>query len=269
LLVGPRFTALREQIHCAGHMLRFDNVTRTYGPRVAVDRLQLTLNRGELYALLGHNGAGKTTTIKMLVGLLKPTSGSIHVGPYDVVENPREVSRLIGYVPDQPFLYEKLSGREFLRFVADMHGLPELAAKAAVERETQRFQLSDFLDQLTESYSHGMRQRTVFAAAMIHQPDVLVVDEPMVGLDPHSIRLVKDLLRSYASEGKVVLMSTHTLTVAEEIADRVGVMRGGRVMFDGRVDELRSTIPGAGKSLESLYLALMDAGSDQGTPSGP
>jgi ABC-2 type transport system ATP-binding protein len=162
-----------------------------------------------------------------------------------------------------------LSGREFLRFVADMHGLPELAAKAAVERETQRFQLSDFLDQLTESYSHGMRQRTVFAAAMIHQPDVLVVDEPMVGLDPHSIRLVKDLLRSYASEGKVVLMSTHTLTVAEEIADRVGVMRGGRVMFDGRVDELRSTIPGAGKSLESLYLALMDAGSDQGTPSGP
>jgi ABC-2 type transport system ATP-binding protein len=239
-------------------MLCFDNVTRTYGPRVAVDKLNLVLNRGELFALLGHNGAGKTTTIKMLVGLLAPTSGSIRVGPYDVVENPREVSRLIGYVPDQPFLYDKLSGREFLRFVADMHGLAEPAARAAVERESERFQLQSFLDQLTESYSHGMRQRTVFAAAMIHQPEVLVVDEPMVGLDPHSIRLVKDLLRSYATAGKVVLMSTHTLEVAEEIADRVGVMRDAKIVFEGRVDELRSAIPGAGQSLESLYLALMD-----------
>lgn len=239
-------------------MLCFDNVTRTYGPHVAVDKLNLVLNRGELFALLGHNGAGKTTTIKMLVGLLAPTSGSIHVGPYDVVDNPREVSRLIGYVPDQPFLYDKLSGREFLRFVADMHGLPDPAARAAVERESERFQLHAFLDQLTESYSHGMRQRTVFAAAMIHQPEVLVVDEPMVGLDPHSIRLVKDLLRSYATAGKVVLMSTHTLEVAEEIADRVGVMRDAKIVFEGRVDELRSAIPGAGQSLESLYLALMD-----------
>jgi ABC-2 type transport system ATP-binding protein len=240
-------------------MLRFDNVTRNYGPHVAVDKLNLILNRGELFALLGHNGAGKTTTIKMLVGLLTPTSGSISVGPYNVVENPREVSRLIGYVPDQPFLYDKLSGREFLRFVADMHGLTEPAAKEAVQRETERFQLQDFLDQLTESYSHGMRQRTVFAAAMIHQPEVLVVDEPMVGLDPHSIRLVKDLLKSYAKAGKVVLMSTHTLEVAEEIADRVGVMRDATVVFEGRVDELRSSIPGAGQSLESLYLALMNA----------
>ena len=240
-------------------MVRFDNVTRNYGPHVAVDKLNLVLNRGELFALLGHNGAGKTTTIKMLVGLLTPTSGSIYVGPYNVVENPREVSRLIGYVPDQPFLYDKLSGREFLRFVADMHGLTEPAAKAAVQRETERFQLQDFLDQLTESYSHGMRQRTVFAAAMIHQPEVLVVDEPMIGLDPHSIRLVKDLLKSYAKAGKVVLMSTHTLEVAEEIADRVGVMRDAKVVFEGRVDELRSSIPGAGQSLESLYLALMEA----------
>lgn len=248
-------------------MLRFDNVTRTYGARVAVDCLQLELQRGELFALLGHNGAGKTTTIKMLVGLLNPTSGTIHVGPYNVVEHPREVARLIGYVPDQPYLYDKLSGREFLRFVADMHGLPELAAKAAVEREAERFQLGEFLDQLTESYSHGMRQRTVFAAAMVHQPEVLVVDEPMVGLDPHSIRLVKDLLKSYSQEGKVVVMSTHTLAVAEEIADRVGVMRSGKVLFEGKVEELRTAIPGAGHSLESLYLALMDGNvgsSDRG-----
>jgi ABC-2 type transport system ATP-binding protein len=238
-------------------MLRVQNVTRAYGSRIAVDNLNLCLNRGELFALLGHNGAGKTTTIKMLVGLLKPSSGAIYIGSHNVTENSREVSRYIGYVPDLPFLYDKLSGREFLRFVADMYGLPEEAARAAVDREIDRFQLRDFVDQLTESYSHGMRQRTVFAAAMIHQPDVLVVDEPMVGLDPHSIRLVKDLLKSYAESGKVVLMSTHTLTVAEEIADRVGVMKNGKIVFEGRVEELRSSIPGAGQSLESLYLALM------------
>ena len=240
-------------------MLRFENVTRTYGSRVAVDKLNLHVDRGELFALLGHNGAGKTTTIKMLVGLLRPTSGTIRVGPYDVVESPREVSRLIGYVPDLPFLYDKLSGREFLRFVADMYGMSESASIEAVEREAQRFQLNDFLDQLTESYSHGMRQRTVFASALLHEPELLVVDEPMVGLDPHSIRLVKDLLKSYAESGKVVLMSTHTLEVAEAICDRVGVMKSGKIVFEGKVEEMRQLNPGAGQSLESLYLAMMDS----------
>lgn len=240
-------------------MLRFDNVTRTYGSRVAVDRLNLHVDRGELFALLGHNGAGKTTTIKMLVGLLRPSSGAIYVGPYNVVDNPREVSRLIGYVPDLPFLYDKLSGREFLRFVADMYGMTDAVAAEAVARETDRFQLKDFLDQLTESYSHGMRQRTVFAAALLHQPELLVVDEPMVGLDPHSIRLVKDLLKNYADSGKTVLMSTHTLEVAEAICDRVGVMKSGKVVFEGKVEEMRQLNPNAGQSLESLYLAMMDS----------
>ncbi len=240
-------------------MLRFENVTRKYGSRVAVDNLNLNLRNGELFALLGHNGAGKTTTLKMLVGLLKPTTGHVYVGPYEATEHPREVSRLIGYVPDQPFLYDKLSGREFLRFVADMYGLNDASARAAVAREAERFHLEEFLDQLTESYSHGMRQRTVFAAAMIHQPEILVVDEPMVGLDPPNIRLVKDLLKSYSEAGKVVLMSTHTLAVAEEIADRVGVMRNGRVVFEGKVEELRTAIPEGGRSLESLYLALMQS----------
>jgi ABC-2 type transport system ATP-binding protein len=239
-------------------MLRFDNVTRTYGSRVAVDRLNLHVDRGELFALLGHNGAGKTTTIKMLVGLLRPSSGAIYVGPYNVVDNPREVSRLIGYVPDLPFLYDKLSGREFLRFVADMYGMTDAAAAEAVARETDRFQLKEFLDQLTESYSHGMRQRTVFAAALLHQPELLVVDEPMVGLDPHSIRLVKDLLKEYADSGKTVLMSTHTLEVAEAICDRVGVMKSGKIVFEGKVEEMRQLNPNAGQSLESLYLAMMD-----------
>ena len=240
-------------------MIRFDHVTRSYGDRVAVNELNLQVAQGELLALLGHNGAGKTTSIKMLVGLLQPSAGVVTVGPYEVVQHPREASSLIGYVPDQPFLYDKLSGREFLEFVADMYGLSSVESREAVVREAERFQLGGFLDQLTESYSHGMRQRTVFAAAMIHQPEVLVVDEPMVGLDPHSIRLVKDLLREYAQQGKTVLMSTHTLSVAEEIADRVAVMKTSDLIFDGQVDELRAQVSGAGDSLESLYLALMQS----------
>lgn len=239
-------------------MIRFDRVTRTYGSHVAVDCLNLELASGEVFALLGHNGAGKTTTLKMLVGLLRPTRGQICIGPYNVVEQPREASRLVGYVPDLPFLYDKITGSEFLSFVASMYGFTPHESRVAVQRESERFHLTDFLDRLTESYSHGMRQRTVFAAAMIHQPEVLIVDEPMVGLDPQSIRLVKDLLKSYAESGKTVLMSTHTLGVAEEIADRVGVMKMGKVTFDGPVEKLRATIPNAGSSLESLYLALME-----------
>ena len=240
-------------------MLRFENVSRTFGNRIAVDRVNLRIDRGELYALLGHNGAGKTTSIKMLVGLLRPSSGDIFVGDMNVVERSREVSQLLGYVPDQPYLYEKLSGREFLRFVADMFGLPDRAARDAIDREIERFQLSPFVDQLTESYSHGMRQRTVFAASLIHEPELLVVDEPMVGLDPHSIRLVKNLLKSYAVSGKAVLMSTHTLEIAEQIADRVGVMKNGKIVFDGPMEQLRQTLPNVGASLESLYMALMDS----------
>ena len=238
-------------------MIEFQSVTRNYGSKIAVKDLELTVARGELVALLGHNGAGKSTSLKMLVGLLRPSAGKILVGGLDAVEKKREVSRLIGYVPDQPYLYDKLSGREFLHFVGDMFGLKSADVDAGIQREADRFELHEFLDQLTESYSHGMRQRTVFAAALIHQPEVLVVDEPMVGLDPVSIRLVKDLLRNYANQGKTVLMSTHTLSVAEEIADRVSVMRCGDIVFDGSVAELRSELPEADGSLESLYMALM------------
>ena len=237
-------------------MIRFEDVTRAYGNRVAVDGMNLTLGKGELLALLGHNGAGKTTSLKMLVGLLKPSAGRVWVGPYVVSESPREASRLIGYVPDQPFLYEKLSGREFLEFVAELHGLSTTEVRNAVDRETERFQLDPFLNRLTESYSHGMRQRTVFAAALIHQPEVLVVDEPMVGLDPQSIRLVKDLLRAYADSGRTVLMSTHTLAIAEEICDRVAVMKSSQLVFCGPMTELRQRIPETDGHLESLYLAL-------------
>ena len=242
-------------------MIEFDCVTRKYGSKMAVDGLNLTVPRGELFAFLGPNGAGKTTTIKMLVGLLRPTHGSVRVCGYDVVRATRDANRLMGYVPDEPHLYDKLTGREFLRFIADMYGLEPRQATARIEHEIDNFELSTFVDDLTESYSHGMKQRMVFAAAMIHDPAVLVVDEPMVGLDPHSVRLVKDLLKQKAQSGTTVFMSTHTLAVAEEIADRIGIVHHGSVVFLGTLADLRTQLAMHDHALESLYLELMGAQS--------
>ncbi len=238
-------------------MIEFQQVSRSYGDKLAVDNLNLRVAAGELYSLLGHNGAGKTTAIKMLVGLMRPASGSIRVGGYDLVMQTREATAQIGYVPDQPFLYDKLSGREILLFVARMYGMDTRRAADAIDREVQRFELGDFIDELTETYSHGMKQRTVFASALLHSPRVLVVDEPMVGLDPHSIRLVKDLLQREAAGGMCVLMSTHTLTAAEEISHRVGIMSHGRLLFDGTVEKLRERF-GQRQTLESMYLAMTE-----------
>lgn len=251
-------------------MIEFQDVSRSYGHKVAVKNLSLKIGKGELFSLLGHNGAGKTTAIKMLVGLLRPGSGRVVVGGYDVATHTREASQLIGYVPDQPFLYDKLSGREFLRFVAEMHGLSPGAVAESMDREIERFGLADFVDDLTESYSHGMKQRTVFASALMHEPSVLVVDEPMVGLDPQSIRLVKDLLRTETREGGLcVLMSTHTLAAAEEVSDRIGVMSMGEMIFQGTVAELRGLHADRESSLETLYLNLHQAGLPQDAPEAP
>jgi len=239
-------------------MIEFEQVSRSFGDKIAVDRLDLRIGAGELFALLGRNGAGKTTSIKMLVGLLRPARGTIRVGGFDLVTHTREATALIGYVPDQPFLYDKLSGREILQFVAQLYGFDGKRTRQCIEREIERFELAEFVDELTENYSHGMKQRTVFAAAMLHSPKVLVVDEPMVGLDPHSIRLVKNLFRSEADAGMCVLMSTHTLTAAEEIADRVGIMHHGRMMFDGSISQLGQKLATHGQSLESMYLALTE-----------
>lgn len=233
---------------------------------MAVDGLSLRVAAGELYSLLGHNGAGKTTTIKLLVGLLRPETGSIHVGGYDAIAQPRLASSLIGYVPDQPFLYEKLTGREFLQFVAQMHGLDAPRAAQSIDREIQRFELTEFADELTEQYSHGMKQRTVFASAMLNAPRALVLDEPLVGLDPHSIRLVKDLLVSEAKSGMCALMSTHTLSTAEEISDRVGIMHHGKLIFDGTITELRQRFPEGQQSLEAMYLAMTETAEASAKP---
>ncbi len=177
-------------------MIQFEKVSRRYGSKVAVAGLDLEIRRGELFALLGPNGAGKTTTIKMVVGLLRPTSGTVRVCGHDVVTDCRKANRVLGYIPDVPYLYEKLTGREFLQFIADMYGLDSSLASLRMQQQIDEFRLSDFVNDLTESYSHGMKQRLAFAAAMLHDPEVLVIDEPMIGLDPQSIRLLKDLLRA-------------------------------------------------------------------------
>ena len=242
-------------------MIEIDNVTRKYGRKVAVDGLTMTVPSGELFAFLGPNGAGKTTTIKMIVGLLRPTSGTVRVCGHDTVEQTREAARLLGYVPEEPFLYEKLSGREFLEFTARMRGLSPSEATRRIAQQSEDFLLADFLDALVETYSHGMKQRLAFASAMLHEPAVLVVDEPTVGLDPRSVHLLKDLLRRRAAAGTTVFMSTHTLAVAEEIADRIGIVDHGRLTFLGTRDEARQKSASPDMSLERLFLQLTENGN--------
>ena len=240
-------------------MIQLVHVIRKYGDRTAVKGLSLEIPSGNVFAFLGPNGAGKTTTIKMMVGLLLPTEGRIRIAGYDIVEQPREAKSRIGYVPDQPDLYEKLSGREVLQFVAEMYVMDESIVAERTERFVDLFDLSEFIDQLTENYSHGMKQRVAFAAALLHQPDVLVLDEPMVGLDPRSMRMVKDLLRHEARAGMTVFMSTHTLTVAEEVADIIGVINHGELLFLGTVAELREHLSDNDSTLEDLFLRLTNA----------
>jgi ABC-2 type transport system ATP-binding protein len=245
-------------------MIEFDNVTRKYGHKVAVDGLDLTIPSGELFALLGPNGAGKTTTIKMIVGLMRPSSGTVRVCGHDVGRSTRDAARLLGYVPDVPYLYDKLTGREFLQFIADMFGLHSALAEQRIGRQIESFRLENFVDDLTESYSHGMKQRLAFAAALVHGPRVLVIDEPMVGLDPRSVRVVKDLLRAQTASGLTIFMSTHLLSIAEEIADRVGVLEQGKLRFLGTLSELRRHLATEHSSLEQLYLNLTADRSDDG-----
>jgi ABC-2 type transport system ATP-binding protein len=240
-------------------MIEFNNVTRSYSHKVAVDDLSLTVRPGEIFALLGCNGAGKTTTIKLLTGLLRPDSGTIRVCGHDLTTDLRQALRCMGYVPDEPFLYDKLSGREFLEFAAQMRGLDRRTVEACIAQQSQHFELADYIDDLIETYSHGMKQRLVFASALLHQPPIVIVDEPMVGLDPRSMRMVKDLLRQQSAGGTIVFMSTHILAIAEEIADRIGVLDHGRLQFLGSLAQLQKELAAPHSSLESLFLQLTDA----------
>ena len=236
-------------------MIELEHVTKHYGHKVAVADLSLRVEPGELFAFLGPNGAGKTTTIKLMCGLLFPTSGIVRVAGYDLKTQGNKVRMLISYVPDQPFLYEKLTGREVLQFVADMYGMEAEYARTRIAKMIALFDLHAFADDLTERYSHGMRQRTVFAAALLHEPKVLIVDEPTVGLDPLNIRLLKDLLRREAQSGVTVFLSTHSLDIAEELANRIGVVALGRLIGCGTLEHLRDQAEHGG-SLEEVFLKL-------------
>ena len=234
-------------------MIELRGVTKLFGSKRAVDGLDLRVRAGELFAFLGPNGAGKTTTIKMVCGLLAPTSGVVRVGGFPASST--EARQALAYVPDQPYLYEKLTGREFLRFVVEMYGIEPRTAAFRTAEMIETFELNDFIDDLCENYSQGMKQRVVFAAALVHDPKVLVVDEPLVGLDPRSARIVKDLFVSQARSGVAVLMSTHLLSIAEELADTIGIVDHGRMLMHGTLADLRERVQSHGP-LEDLFLKL-------------
>ncbi len=231
------------------------SVHKHFGRKVAVHDLTLTIPRGELFAFLGPNGAGKTTTIKMICGLLHPQRGTIDVCGHRMGINGLAGKAKLAYVPDQPFLYDKLTGREFLLFVGEMYRVPAAEQKRIIGELTERLVMGDFLDKLTESYSHGMKQKVVLSAALMHDPEVLIIDEPMVGLDPRTVRVVKDLFRERIKLGRTVFMSTHTLGVAEAVADRIGILNHGRLVCLGTMDQLRAQAA-AQHSLEDIFLDL-------------
>jgi ABC-2 type transport system ATP-binding protein len=240
-------------------MIELSNVSKRYGTKVAVEGLNLRIEKGELFAFLGPNGAGKTTTIKMMCGLLFPTGGEVRVGGFDLQKQGDQARQLISYLPDVPYLYDKLTGREFLQFIADMYGMQPDHAQKKIADVIDQFELVDFVDDLTERYSHGMRQRTVFASALLHEPQVLIVDEPTVGLDPASVRKLKNILRELTRQGTTVFLSTHSLDIVQELATRIGIIHRGTLIGCGSLESLRKQASHSG-SLEEVFLKLTEEG---------
>lgn len=236
-------------------MIELQEVAKDYGNFEAVHPLTLTVKKGEVFGFLGPNGAGKTTTIKMLGGIMRPTRGSIRMAGIDLLKDPVAVKRLTGYVPDRPYLYEKLTAWEFLRFIAGVYGISKPTFETRAPTLLTRFGLSNWQDGLIEGFSHGMKQRLVLAAALLHEPTLLIVDEPMVGLDPHAARIVKDMFREHAAGGGTVFLSTHSLEVAEEVCDRLAIIKAGRILAQGTMAELKAQA-GRESNLESIFLSL-------------
>jgi len=236
-------------------VIRTEGLTKRFGDKLAVVDLDLEVGAGEFFCFLGPNGAGKTTTIKLLTGLLRPNAGRALIGGHDIQREPLAAKQLLGYVPDQPFLYDRLTGREFLSLVAGLYGMDGEAVGDRIAAMLVAFDVADVADELIGDLSHGMRQKLSFAATFLHSPRVVVVDEPWVGLDPRSIRNVKDYLRAGTRTGLTVFMSTHTLSIAEEVADRVGIIHRGRLLFNGTVGEVKALASRPG-TLEDVFLEL-------------
>jgi len=238
-------------------LIELFHLSKSFRNFQAVKDVTLQIPRGEIFGFLGPNGAGKTTTIRMMAGLMKPTSGRVCLDGKDVLRQPEEAKSVLGFIPDRPYLYEKLTGQEFLDFIADLHGLETgNSRQKRIDELLTFFDLQGWCRELIESYSHGMRQRLVFGAALLHRPKVLIVDEPMVGLDPKGTRLVKGLFRDLSKKGVSIFMSTHTLELAEEICQRIGIINEGRVIALGNMEELREKAKTTDARLESLFLKL-------------
>ena len=240
-------------------MIRTRNLTKCFGALKAVDDLTLDIAPGEVFAFLGPNAAGKTTTIKLLAGLLRPTAGACSIGGHDLQREPEAAKRLLAYVPDFPFLYEKLTCAEFMRFIGEMFEVEPSEIPRRTGALFERFGLDPFRHELTENLSHGTRQRLVIASALLHNPKVLVIDEPMVGLDPTHTRIVKDELKERSRAGATIFLSTHQLGVAEELADRIGIIAQGRLVALGTLDDLRRQTSGK-RELEAIFLSLIEGG---------
>jgi ABC-2 type transport system ATP-binding protein len=237
-------------------VIQVQDLVKKYGAHRAVDGISFTVERGELFGLLGPNGAGKTTTIKMIAGVLEPSAGTITIGGVDMLKQPEAAKRKIGFIPDRPYLYEKLTAMEFLKFTADLYGVPAEIYRANARKNLAMFSLADWADELIESYSHGMKQRLIMSAALLHEPEIIIVDEPMVGLDPAAIIMVKDLFQSLARDGVSVFMSTHTLAVAEDVCDRVGIIHHGRLIASGTTADLQRESNVTDADLEKVFLNL-------------
>jgi len=237
-------------------VIRLEGVTKRYGRFIAVHPLDLHVKRGELFGFLGPNGAGKTTTIRMIAGVLRPTQGKIVIGGHDLLKDPVAAKSVVGYIPDRPSVYEKLTGIEFLRFVSGLWGRDGAQAEKRADELLDLFELSNWKHTLVESYSHGMRQKLLISSALVHQPELIVVDEPMVGLDPRSARLLKDLMRTFVAQGGTIFLTTHTLEVAEALCDRISIIANGKIIAMGTMDELRAQAHEEGAHLEEIFLKV-------------
>jgi ABC-2 type transport system ATP-binding protein len=237
-------------------MIQLQDLVKKYGAFTAVDQVSLEVAPGEIHGFLGPNGAGKTTTIRMIAGLLKPTFGRVVIDGHDLAREPERAKAALGFIPDRPFLYEKLTAAEFLRFHAGLYGLDGDGVEGRLRELLGLFELSGWKDELVESFSHGMKQRLVMCAAFLHRPRAVVVDEPMVGLDPRGARLIKDVFRAMSRKGVAILMSTHTLEVAEEMCDRISIILGGKIRARGTVEELRALAGGEDEKLTPVFLKL-------------
>jgi ABC-2 type transport system ATP-binding protein len=242
-------------------MIELKNLTKRFGDIVAVHRLNLSVPEGEIFGFIGPNGAGKTTTLRMMGGILAPTEGSVTIDGMDMAKEPEKVKKRIGFIPDRPFLYEKLTGMEFLRFTADLYGMGDGEFREKSEKILKQFSLYHWGDELVESYSHGMKQRLIISAAILHDPKVIVVDEPMVGLDPAGTRMVKSLFRNLAKEGTTIFMSTHTLGVAEDLCDRIGIIHKGSLIATGTTGELMLRAQVREGDLEEVFMILTEGES--------